>query len=48
MPRDEYPIMGRGRKYPNVHVAAMHSGMTAAPAIGQLLAIEVLDGVQTR
>ncbi|MFM0596922.1 MULTISPECIES: NAD(P)/FAD-dependent oxidoreductase [Paraburkholderia] len=47
MPRDEYPIMGRGRKYSNVHVAAMHSGMTSAPAIGQLLAIEVLDGVET-
>ncbi|RKF48564.1 FAD-binding oxidoreductase [Paraburkholderia fungorum] len=47
MPRDEYPIMGRGRKYKNVHVAAMHSGMTSAPAIGQLLSIEVLDGVET-
>ncbi|KAF1037446.1 MAG: 4-methylaminobutanoate oxidase (formaldehyde-forming) [Herbaspirillum frisingense] len=48
MPKDEYPIMGRGRTYRNVHVAAMHSGMTSAPAIGQLLAIEVLDGVETR
>ncbi|MFL9927277.1 FAD-binding oxidoreductase [Herbaspirillum lusitanum] len=48
MPRDEYPIMGKGRKYRNVHVAAMHSGMTSAPVIGQLLAIEVLDGVETR
>lgn len=47
MPRDEYPIMGRGRKYSNVHVAAMHSGMTSAPIIGQLFAIEVLDGVET-
>ncbi|MCA3777395.1 MAG: FAD-binding oxidoreductase [Burkholderia sp.] len=47
MPRDEYPIMGRGRQYRNVHVAAMHSGMTSAPAIGQLFAIEVLDGIET-
>ncbi|CAB3764549.1 MULTISPECIES: NAD(P)/FAD-dependent oxidoreductase [Burkholderia] len=47
LPRDEYPIMGRGRQYRNVHVAAMHSGMTSAPAIGQLFAIEVLDGVET-
>lgn len=47
LPRDEYPIMGRGRHYHNVHVAAMHSGMTSAPIIGQLFAIEVLDQVET-
>jgi glycine/D-amino acid oxidase-like deaminating enzyme len=45
MPKDEHPIVGRFTKLPNVYVAAMHSGMTLAPVIGELAALEILDQV---
>jgi glycine/D-amino acid oxidase-like deaminating enzyme len=38
--------VGRVAAHPNVYLAAMHSGITLAPAIGQLAAIELLDGVE--
>ena len=31
---------------PNVYLAAMHSGITLAPAVGLLAAIELLDQVE--
>jgi glycine/D-amino acid oxidase-like deaminating enzyme len=46
MPADEYPIIGYAEKCPNLYVAATHSGVTLAPVIGKLAAIEILDGVQ--
>jgi glycine/D-amino acid oxidase-like deaminating enzyme len=46
MPKDGHPIFDRAPKYPNLYVAAQHSGMTCAPISGQLLAMEVLDQVQ--
>ena len=45
MPADEYPIIGFAEAYPNLYVAATHSGVTLAPVIGELAAIEILDGV---
>jgi len=45
MPKDEHPILGRTERYPNVYVAAQHSGMTCAPIVGQLVSEELLDGV---
>ncbi|MGH9840604.1 MAG: hypothetical protein ACREEM_17645 [Blastocatellia bacterium] len=30
----------------NLYVAAMHGGVTLAPLVGQLAAMEILDGVQ--
>jgi glycine/D-amino acid oxidase-like deaminating enzyme len=45
MPADEYPIIGFADQCPNLYVAATHSGVTLAPAIGQLAALEILDGV---
>jgi glycine/D-amino acid oxidase-like deaminating enzyme len=45
LPKDEYPIMDRSQKYPNLYVAAQHSGMTCAPIVGQLVAMELLDQV---
>ena len=45
MPKDEHPIVGFVHQCPNLYVAAMHSGMTLAPVIGQIVAAEVLDGV---
>jgi glycine/D-amino acid oxidase-like deaminating enzyme len=46
MPKDNYPIVGRFEKYPNLYVAALHSGMTMAPIIGQFASLEILDGVR--
>ncbi len=46
MPADEYPILGFTEKCPNLYVAATHSGVTLAPIIGELAAIEILDGAQ--
>jgi len=45
MPADEYPIIGFAEARPNLYVAATHSGVTLAPAIGELAAIEILDGI---
>ena len=46
MPADEYPILGCAEARPNLYVAATHSGVTLAPVIGELAAIEILDGVR--
>lgn len=43
MPKDELPIIGPFPKLPNLYVAAMHSGMTLAPVIGEFAALEILD-----
>lgn len=45
LPKDDHPIMDRSQKYPNLYVAAQHSGMTCAPIVGQLVAMELLDQV---
>jgi glycine/D-amino acid oxidase-like deaminating enzyme len=45
MPQDEYPILGFTERCPNVYLAATHSGVTLAPLIGRLAALEILDGV---
>jgi glycine/D-amino acid oxidase-like deaminating enzyme len=45
MPQDGYPIIGRSTRFPNFYVAALHSGMTCAPIVGQLAATEILDQV---
>jgi glycine/D-amino acid oxidase-like deaminating enzyme len=46
MPVDEYPVVGFTDRCPNLYVAAMHSGVTLAPLIGQLAALEILDGAR--
>jgi glycine/D-amino acid oxidase-like deaminating enzyme len=43
MPADEYPIVGFAPSCPNLYIAAMHSGVTLAPLMGQLAALEILD-----
>jgi glycine/D-amino acid oxidase-like deaminating enzyme len=45
MPQDGYPVIGRSLRFPNFYVAALHSGMTCAPIVGQLAAVEILDQV---
>jgi len=42
LPEDGFPIVGFSSR--NLYIAAMHSGMTLAPIIGQLAATEILDG----
>ena len=44
MPLDGYPVLGFADKAHNVYVALTHSGVTLAPLIGELAAIEILDG----
>ena len=46
LPKDDLPIVGFTRACPNLYVAAMHSGMTMSPFIGQVAAAEILDGVE--
>ncbi len=46
MPIDEYPVVGFSDRCPNLYIAAMHSGVTLAPLIGQLAALEILDGAR--
>jgi glycine/D-amino acid oxidase-like deaminating enzyme len=46
MPVDEYPVVGFCDACPNLYVAAMHSGVTLAPLMGQLAALEILDGAR--
>jgi glycine/D-amino acid oxidase-like deaminating enzyme len=46
MPVDEYPIVGFAANCPNLYIAAMHSGVTLAPLIGQLAALEILDNAR--
>ena len=45
MPADEYPIIGFAEACPNLYVTLTHSGVTLAPVIGELAAIEILDGI---
>lgn len=46
MPADEYPVVGFSARCPNLYVAAMHSGVTLAPLIGQWATLEILDRAQ--
>ena len=43
MPLDGYPVMGFASEAPNLYVALTHSGVTLAPALGQLAAQEICD-----
>jgi glycine/D-amino acid oxidase-like deaminating enzyme len=45
MPEDELPVLGYPPGRPNLYVAAMHSGVTLSPLVGELAAREILDGV---
>ena len=46
MPQDEFPIIGFAPGSSKIYVTVTHSGVTLAPIIGELAAIELLDGVQ--
>ena len=44
MPLDGYPVMGFANEAPNLYVALTHSGVTLAPVLSELAALEVCDG----
>ena len=46
MPIDGMPVLGYTRAVPNLYVALMHSGITLAPLVGELAAMEILDGAR--
>ncbi len=48
LPKDEFPIVGFDNRCPNLYLAAMHSGVTLAPIIGQFAATEILDGASVQ
>lgn len=48
MPLDGYPVLGFTEAAPNVYIALTHSGVTLAPLIGELAAIEIIDGVSVK
>lgn len=43
MPLDGYPVMGFASQAPNLYVALTHSGVTLAPALSQLAALEICE-----
>lgn len=45
LPLDGLPIVGRPKRMPGIYLASMHSGVTLAPIVGHLAAMEILDGV---
>ena len=44
LPQDGHPIVGFVDRCPNLYIAAMHSGITLSPLIGQVAGMEILDG----
>ena len=45
MPADGEPIVGPIAEVPGLYLAVMHSAVTLAPAVGRLVALELVDGV---
>lgn len=46
VPRDDLPIIGYAPQAPQLYVAVMHSGVTLGPLVGELVAMELLEGVE--
>jgi glycine/D-amino acid oxidase-like deaminating enzyme len=46
LPQDGHPIVGFVKRCPNLYITAMHSGITLSPLIGQVAAMEILDGAE--
>jgi glycine/D-amino acid oxidase-like deaminating enzyme len=45
LPVDGHPVLGTAPARPDVYLAIMHSGVTLAPIVGQLVAHELAEGV---
>jgi glycine/D-amino acid oxidase-like deaminating enzyme len=48
MPRDGFPVLGYPEPVPNLYLALMHSGVTLAPLVGELAALEIVDGARVQ
>ena len=46
MPLDGYPVMGFAAEAPNLYLALTHSGVTLAPALSELAALEICEGAR--
>ena len=46
MPEDGLPVLGFAEAAPNLYIAMMHSGVTLAPLVGELAAMEIVDGAR--
>ena len=46
MPLDGYPTLGYTTETPNLYIALTHSGVTLAPVISQLAALEICEDVR--
>ena len=46
LPLDGLPTIGHVPSAPRVYLASMHSGVTLAPIVGHLAAMEILDGAR--
>ncbi|MCP4168897.1 MAG: FAD-binding oxidoreductase [Chloroflexi bacterium] len=44
IPADGHPILGYTESIPNLYLAVTHSGVTLAPLVGELAAMEISDG----
>ena len=48
MPVDSHPIIGFPVGRRDTYITVMHSGVTLAPLVGWLAAMEILDGVRVQ
>ena len=46
MPIDGLPALGFAAAVPNLYIAVMHSGVTLAPLVSELAAMEIVDGAR--
>ncbi len=46
MPKDGFPIVGFARQTPCIYPVVTHSGVTLAPLLGRLAALEILQGYE--
>jgi glycine/D-amino acid oxidase-like deaminating enzyme len=46
LPKDGFPIVGLAPRTTQMYLAVTHSGVTLGPLLGELAAMELLDGVQ--
>ena len=44
LPLDGHPVLGASPARPDVYLAIMHSGVSLAPIVGQLVARELIEG----
>lgn len=46
LPLDGHPVLGRSPNQPAAYLAIMHSGVSLAPIVGELAAMEILSGTR--